>query len=119
MDWIRYFSIQFLQGAISLCAQKLLQIPEIPEWKEQLRSETPILISDFDELTPEYRKRARILHDFEIRSFIAESIRIDGKLYGFVGVDYVRSVKNFTDSDIHMLDSVAKLFRLAMERFRK
>ena len=100
-------------------AQKLLQIPEIPEWKEQLRSETPILISDFDELTPEYRKRARILHDFEIRSFIAESIRIDGKLYGFVGVDYVRSVKNFTDSDIHMLDSVAKLFRLAMERFRK
>ena len=26
MDWIRYFSIQFLQGTISLCAQKLLQI---------------------------------------------------------------------------------------------
>lgn len=100
-------------------AQKLLQIPDIPEWKEQLRSETPILISDFNELTPEYRKRAQILHDFEIRSIIAESIRIKGKLYGFVGIDYVRSIKNFTDSDIHMLDSIVKLFQLATERFRK
>lgn len=94
-------------------------MPDIPAWREQIQSETAIVISDIEELPKNYFEETRLLRSQDVRSLLVAGIRLNGAIYGFVGVDFVRERKNFSDSDINMVYSIAKLFQLARERFQQ
>lgn len=93
-------------------------MPDIDAWKEQIQSETAIVISDVDELPEKYYSETEYLRSQKIRSALIAGIRIDDEIYGFVGVDFIRDRRIFSDSDIQMVYSTAKLFQLARERFQ-
>lgn len=57
------------------------------------------------------------LRNLNIRSALVAGIRINGEIYGFVSMDFIRERRIFSDSDIQMVYSIAKLFQLARERF--
>lgn len=92
-------------------------MPDIDAWKEQIQSETAIAISDVDELPKKFYSETEHLRNLNIRSALVAGIRINGEIYGFVSMDFIRERRIFSDSDIQMVYSIAKLFQLARERF--
>lgn len=92
-------------------------MPDIDAWKEQIQSETAIAISDVDELPKKFYSETEHLRNLNIRSALVAGIRINGEIYGFVSVDFIRERRIFSDSDIQMVYSIARLFQLARERF--
>ncbi len=88
-------------------------------WQETLLDHRSIILSDLTQPPPGLELPCSILRSFGLRSLLGSGIWIDNRLYGFLGVDFIREVKNFTDREAHMIDSLVNLFRLAFERSRQ
>ncbi len=90
-------------------------------WRRVLAEHRQIHIVDMDEPPEDFKDGSEpaALRAHGIQSLLVTGIWIDERLYGFVGVDFVREKRVFSDSDSRMIDSAATLFRLAFERARQ
>ena len=92
---------------------------DTPGWTRLLQNREEIVISDLDHPPAGLESEAAFLKRQQIRSLLVSGIWIDNKLWGFVGLDFVRSRKDFSDCDIHTVRSIVNLFLLTRERFQQ
>ncbi|MBS1370157.1 MAG: PAS domain-containing protein [Lentisphaeria bacterium] len=88
-----------------------------PHWSQILNSGEDIIIPDIVNPPSGLEMEAEFLAQQSIRSLLVSGIWVDGKLYGFVGIDFVRRRKEFSDCDVHTVRSIVNLYLLARERF--
>ena len=98
---------------------KEIDMTPFPELLETLSKKNELLIDDLSAPPPEFVNSVYFLEMQEIRSILIVGIWMDGRLWGFLGVDYVKSLRTFTESDKHILHNAVNLFLLAMERERR
>lgn len=91
----------------------------IPNWTEFLLDKKEIAIPDTANPPAGLEEEAALLRSQEIRSFLGAGIWIEGRLYGFIGIDFIRERRTFADSDLHVVRGMVNLFLLACERFQQ
>lgn len=62
---------------------------------------------------------AQVYHGLGIKSALVAGVWLDGRLWGFLGMYYLKSPHLFTKSDIHTIHDAVNLFLLAHERNRQ
>ncbi len=65
--------------------------------------------------TPEFLDSRPVLQAQGIKTLLTAGIWSAGRLWGFVGIDFVKKAHIFTDADRNMLQSIAKIFELFLE----
>ena len=93
-----------------------VDMTELPQWAVMLSARKDIVIPDITHPPDGLELEAKFLSRQDIRSLLVSGIWVDGRLYGYVGLDFVRNTVNFTESDIHTVHSIVNLFLLARER---
>ncbi len=93
-----------------------VDMTQLPNWKRLLLARREIVIPDIAHPPVGLEPEAEFLSRQSIRSLLVGGIWIDGRLYGYVGLDFVRKQRVFTDCDIHTVHSIVNLFWLARER---
>ncbi len=89
-------------------------------WRNTLLERRPLILADLENPPPDFSEQEIEGLRFQgIKSLLVSGIWLDNKLQGFVGIDFVGEKKNFTDCEIHTVNSVANLFTLAYERARQ
>ena len=91
----------------------------IPNWTELLLARTEIVIPDTAAPPAGLENEAEILNGLGVKSFLGAGIWIEGELYGFFGIDFIRGRREFAEADIHTIRGVVNLFLLTNERFRQ
>ncbi len=87
---------------LMLQENRLLSMPDTgePEWPERL----PLAM-------PEIRRQ-------NIRSLYLNELRVDGKPWGFIGLDYIGRKYAFSESDVTLLSSFSRILEVALLRRR-
>ncbi len=88
-------------------------------WQKTLLERRPLVISDLDNPPADLAYPCALLRRLGVRSMLICGIWVADRLYGFLGVDFYRFRKAFSDREASMLDSLAGLFTLAFERARQ
>ncbi len=98
-----------------------ISMSEFDAGRRTLNDHRQVRIPDLDNPPEDFGSETELkwLHDQNIKSLLVSGIWIDGQLHGFVGIDFVREKKNFSECDHRTIDSAANLFRLAFERARQ
>ncbi len=91
----------------------------LPNWQRELEAGRDIRITDLSAPPPGFGPEAKFLAPQSIRSLLVTGIRSGGRLRGFVGLDFVREKREFSDCDLHTVHSIVNLYGLACERFRQ
>ncbi len=99
-------------------------LPEIPmpaddHWTVELQARRMIEIPEVRNMPEEWAEEQQVLSSQNIRSVLIQGIWLEGKLWGFVGVDFVRNAHTFTESERLMMQSAGNLFLLAREQRRQ
>lgn len=89
-----------------------------PAWTRKLLAKQDIIIEDIMN-PPEDFDAAGIMNVHGIKSLLVCGIWLNEELWGYIGMDFVREFRHFSESDIHTIHSSMKLFLLAQERFRQ
>jgi PAS domain S-box-containing protein len=74
-----------------------------PMWMEALHKHDPILIPSVKDLTESWNSEREILESQEIQSLVVIPMFTENKLIGFVGLDSVHEMKEYTVSEINIL----------------
>ena len=85
-------------------------------WTAELAAGRDIVLPDLTSPPEQLTEVADYLRCQRIRSLLVTGVWCDGRLYGYVGLDFVRERKEFSDCDIHTVHSIVNLFLLAQER---
>ncbi len=93
-----------------------LEMTEFLTLRNRLLNHEDVIIADTDNPPPGLEKEAEFLSSNNVRSTLTSGIWVDNRLYGFVGMNFVRNKKDFSDCEIHTVRSIANLFCLARER---
>ncbi len=96
-----------------------LDMGRFPRVQEVFLEKQPLKITEASHPDPGIQDFAEFLRGRAIRSALLCGIREQGKLWGFIGMDFVRAPHAFTESDRQMLDNAINLFLLARERRRQ
>ncbi len=96
-----------------------IDMTRYPKTQESFLQKQDVVISDLLHPPEFFENEAAFLLKFNIQSALLAGIWIDGQLWGFVGVNYIRRSHSFTDSDIHIIHDAANLFVIANERNRQ
>ena len=119
-DGCRYASNEYewVRSGVSPQKQNLQQadMAAFPQWMTLLRAKKEILVLDTDHPPDELEAELKFLKPQGIKSLLVSGIWQDGKLLGFVGLDYIRKSHAFSDTSVHTVRSIANLFLLARER---
>ncbi|MDR0932674.1 MAG: PAS domain S-box protein [Victivallales bacterium] len=110
---------EWVRGGIDSQQENLrnLVMDVTPNWSRILSAGEDIIIPDVSNPPEGLEPEAEFLALQNIRSLLASGIWVDGKLYGFVGFDFVRRRREFADSNVHMVRSIVNIYLLARERF--
>jgi PAS domain S-box-containing protein len=82
----------------------------LPNWMKILRDNKEIVITSVHEMKDVFETEYDTLKELGIRSMLIIPILIDNLLSGFIGLDYVKSTKNFTASEINILKVWSNIF---------
>ena len=96
-----------------------IDMTRYPKTQECFLNRNDVVISDLLNPPDVFKSEAVFLRNFNIQSSLLTGIWIDGQLWGFVGINYIRRSHHFTDSDIHTIHDAANLFVIANERNRQ
>ncbi|WP_176014131.1 ABC transporter substrate binding protein [Victivallis sp. Marseille-Q1083] len=92
---------------------------EFPLLQNIFQEKRSMEIADTRQPATELRNIADFILTQEVRSVRLCGIWEQGKLWGFMGMDFVRSFHSFSESDRKLLDNAVNLFLLARERRRQ
>ena len=90
-----------------------------PSFRECLLQKKDFIVPDAEALASGDQVSYEFLKRHSIRSIFISAVYEGGTLWGFLGFEYVRTRRDFSESDVHMLKSAANLFSLAKERGRQ
>ena len=91
-----------------------------PLWNEALQSRQIIKTADLatDDTMPAIRESREILLAQNIKSLIVTGIWFGGRLWGYIGVDYVRQQHDFTVMDEAIMQAAVRIIEIGLERRR-
>ena len=81
-----------------------------------LHSEESILIKDIADIHASGRNEKKIFEQQGIKSLIAFPLKIKGKLYGFIGLDYIRNKCIWQEKHLKLLKLAADIISSSIER---
>ena len=86
-----------------------------PWWNREMISDRAIYMHKLEELPPEAKSEYEILKVQNIKSILVEPLIINGKTWGYVGVDYVRDYDSLDEIAIEWFSSVAGMMSLSIQ----
>lgn len=87
-----------------------------PAWQNTLLAHQCIIIEDVENPPVGFEICKDILREQDICSLLCCGIFRNGYLTGFVGIDYTKKLRKFTENNIRCLQNTAMIFLLAYER---
>ncbi len=93
-----------------------LPVTDHPWFHARLKSGSPIRIPRVADVPPEAAPEKAEWERQSIQSLLGVATFHAGKLLGFVGLDAVRSVKEWSEEDIHLLELVGDTIAIAIAR---
>lgn len=99
----------------------LQNIPnDVIPWLRSRMQEDKLLITEDLRLTQDHipESERKILLDQGIISMLVAPLHVNNKLWGYVGVDYVREVKHWSQQDLVYLNTLAQILCIGIEHFR-
>lgn len=98
---------------------KNLPDSNVEEWTREFRKRNIVYTNDLVSDTTEQFKSARpVLERQDIKALIVAGIWQRGKLWGFVGVDFVKNPHRFTEIDKNMIESASNILELYLNKRR-
>lgn len=91
----------------------------LPKWMKLLQDNHEIVISSVHGMKEVFQTEYITLKDLGIQSMLIIPIFINNILSGFVGLDYVKSTKAFTNSEVNILKVWSNMFSGIMMNLRK
>lgn len=82
---------------------QLVPVDMFPEWMNVLRRFDNVIIPSVEDLPENWRPEREILEPQGIRSVIAMPLLVENNLIGFVGLDSVKTRKDYLPSEINIL----------------
>lgn len=105
-------------GIISMREDLLRQLSkdDIPWWMEQIKAGKDIIIYDTSKMPEEAAAEQHLLKLQDILSLMVFPVFIEGKVYGFIGLDSVKRKQYWTALDVENLKVLADIVSIAIER---
>jgi two-component system, cell cycle sensor histidine kinase and response regulator CckA len=95
-----------------------LPVNDIPWWIEQLTGSCTINIPSVTQMPPQAAAEQAILISQSIQSVLVVPLISAQKLLGFMGFDFVRAEKTWTEEEISMLKVIAEIVATALGKQR-
>jgi PAS domain S-box-containing protein len=95
-----------------------LPLADLPWWWRQMCAGGLLDVSDVSALPPEAYVEKAYFQSLQISSLIAMPLQENGKTYGFVGFDSVRTQRNWSDRDIRLMMVLTNLINSTLVRNR-
>ncbi|MDI9401861.1 MAG: PAS domain-containing protein [Limisphaerales bacterium] len=92
---------------------------ELSSWSELLERKEEIVIRDVSNPPENLKDISHLLQERNAKSMIASGIWVDGKLWGFIGLDFVLRRRDINKDDLRTIHNAVNLFQLAHERNRR
>ncbi len=100
--------IEFLQGVPDV---------EVAPWTKAFKRKKLVYTNDLSSDTSEEFEAARAtLEPQGIKSLLVSGIWGDGKLWGFMGIDFVRQKHTMSESDMNMINAIGNILGLYVDR---
>ncbi|HOG50674.1 MAG TPA: ATP-binding protein, partial [Lentisphaeria bacterium] len=96
-----------------------INLTSMPDFRNQLERRRDLVLPNVARPPPAHADVARFYQEFGIKSALATGVWLEGKLWGFLCMHYLKAVHSFTKSDIHTIHDAVNLFMLAHERNRQ
>ena len=92
-------------------------IDDMSDWVEFFQKDRIIKTHDLaNDPSPAFNKLRGMLLAQDIKTLLVGGIWTGGTLWGFVGIDFVRTMHKFTSVDENMIGQAAKIFELYLDR---
>ena len=101
--------------------QQNLQSMEMDEaswWTSRLLSRNPIILSSLEEMLPEARSEYEVLAAQDIKSIMAVPLIASDRVWGYIGVDTVRSYRQWTNDDYQWFASLSNIISICIELYQ-
>lgn len=86
-----------------------------PWWNQEMISDRAIYVHKLEDLPPEAKSEYDILKVQDIKSILVEPLIINGKTWGYVGIDYVKDYDSLDEIAIEWFTSVAGMMSLSIQ----
>lgn len=86
-----------------------------PWWNREMISDRAIYMHKLEELPPEAKSEYEILDAQNIKSILVEPLIINGKTWGYVGIDFVKDYDLLDNIAIEWFTSVAGMMSLSIQ----
>ncbi len=90
-----------------------------PEFSKLMLERQPLALDDTAQPPAVFGHEFEVLRSLNVKSILGSGIWIDNKLYGFIGMDFDRETKKFTECDTHTVAGIGSLFQLAYDRAKQ
>jgi len=86
-----------------------------PWWNEQIISDNPIVVHKLEDLPPQAASEYEILKEQNIKSILVEPLLINGIIWGYVGIDFVKDYDSLDDIAIQWFVQIAGILSLSIQ----
>ena len=86
-----------------------------PWWNEQIVSDRTIAIHKLEDLPSQASSEYEILDAQNIKSILVEPLVINGKVWGYVGIDFVNDYDNLDEESLQWFRSLAGIMSLSIQ----
>ncbi|MBN2635086.1 MAG: PAS domain S-box protein, partial [Prolixibacteraceae bacterium] len=113
-------TFEWCNTGITAEIQNLQNIPThiFPEWKKQLLAHEDIIVSDVNLLPEDWNAEREFVQSQDVQSMIIIPMLSENRLIGFAGIDYVKELKNFKESEIRILKLWSSMLAGLINNFR-
>lgn len=100
-----FVEIDFLQA---------VPLEATPWWHKQLLQDKAILVEKLEDLLPEAHSEYEILKVQNVKSIYVEPLIVNGQVWGYIGMDYVRCYHHLDEMELEWLSSLAGAISLSV-----
>lgn len=86
-----------------------------PWWNEQIISDNAIVIHKLEDLPPQASSEYEILKEQNIKSILVEPLLINGAIWGYVGIDFVKDYDSLDEIALQWFTQVAGILSLSIQ----
>nr|WP_255763888.1 diguanylate cyclase [Jeotgalibaca sp. MA1X17-3] len=105
------YSYEWCNDGITPQIETLEEVPltMFSWWLEQLQTNNLVYIENVDDMSKKASMEQEDLRRQGIKSVVSVPIIVEGTLQGFIGIDSVKEIKKWTNENIELLHSMAKI----------
>ncbi|MGN0879444.1 MAG: ABC transporter substrate binding protein [Oligosphaeraceae bacterium] len=105
--------------ALELLRTEKFSMKRLPGWNERIAGGSDIVIPNTATLSADDEPLLPFLRAKGTKALLVTGIRIAGKLFGYLGLDFTQKPHDFSEGDQQQLHTFASVFGLVMTRHRQ